>query len=69
MQVTSNNFMDFGQGDFVTDVSPDGQLVAFRRKTSETVSEIGIITINGSGIVAFSSGAKNAQGAKFGACP
>jgi Tol biopolymer transport system component len=68
-QITLNNFMPFNQGDFVTDVSPDGQLVAFRRQTSETFSEVGVISINGSGIVTFSSGAKNAQGAKFGLCP
>jgi TolB protein len=68
-QVTSNNFMQFNQGDFVTDVSPDGQLVAFRRQTSETTSEVGIVNVNGSGIVTFSSGAKNAQGPQFGDCP
>jgi TolB protein len=55
--------------DFVTDVSPDDR-IAFRRVTQEpSMSEIGVMKLDGSELRVFSSGAKNAFAAKFGACP
>jgi Tol biopolymer transport system component len=70
MQLTINSDPIANVRDFVTDVSADGQLIAFRRVTQQpNMSEIGVIGIDGTGIQIFSSGAKNAFAAKFGACP
>lgn len=68
-QVTSNNLTTSGTGDFVTDISSDGMLVAFDRRTSPTTSQIGVIRIDGSNIVTFDAGAGNARGGVFAVCP
>lgn len=68
-EITTNNLTTSGTGDFVIDVSADGTLVAFDRRTSSTASQIGVIGIDGSGIVTFDTGGGNARGAKFSACP
>lgn len=69
-QLTINSDPMANVRDFVADVSPDGQLIAFRRVTQQPdKSEIGVIGIDGTGIEVFSSGAKNAFAAKFGSCP
>jgi len=69
-QLSSNNLTSgTGTGDFPTDVSSDGLLVAFDRRASETASQIGVIGIDGSNIMLVDAGAGNARGAVFAMCP
>jgi Tol biopolymer transport system component len=73
-QITHHTIM-FG-GDFPTDISPDGSLISYSRSTttvngtnSTTVSELGIIGIDGSSAHMFNApGQHNASSGTFSSC-
>jgi Tol biopolymer transport system component len=67
-QLTTSGLTTSGTGDFVTSFSSDGLLVAFQRQTSSTTSKVGVVHIDGTGIVTFDSGAGNARNGKFSVC-
>lgn len=59
-----------GAGDWVRDVSKDGQRVLFERRTSFTASRIGVVAIDGTGATFFNGGTgTNARGATLARCP
>ncbi len=58
-----------GAGEWVRDISADGQWITFERATSLTAGVIGIVSITGTGFVSFGAGGStNAREPRFSPC-
>jgi Tol biopolymer transport system component len=66
--VTDNSLTEVGQGDFVNDVSANGQKIAFSRFQSPTSAQIGVVKSDGTGEILFSAGGNNAREPRFAKC-